>query len=184
MKKMIFASAFIIAVSSICFSQDTNPTSQEANTTNLEIFRLRSKVTKQNLIKQELVMIEQELADALIKGNELPFKNNLADSFIFITPDGTTRNKEQLLADLKSGALKRESSNNEEMIIQIYENTAIVTYLSIDKGKYKGNNINGRYRWTDVFIKQKDQWQIVSSQVTPILVSKPRTRGASTPPNQ
>jgi ketosteroid isomerase-like protein len=61
-----------------------------------------------------------------------------------------------------------ESSKSEDMKVQVYRDTAVVTYRSTDKGNYKGNDISGRYRWTDVFVKRNGRWQVVSTQGTRI----------------
>ena len=47
-------------------------------------------------------------------------------------------------------------------------NSAVVTYQTTDKGTYKGNDLSGQYRWTDVFVKQGGVWQIVATQGTRI----------------
>jgi hypothetical protein len=90
------------------------------------------------------MQLEQELVDALTRGDASPFERYLADTFIFTSPDGTTQNKAQWLADLKSGALKMESSKNDDMKAQLYAGTAVVIYRSTDKGNYKGNDISGQ----------------------------------------
>jgi hypothetical protein len=120
-------------------------------------------------VEQTLMQTEQELTDAIIKGDSAPFERALADTFNFTAPDGSTQNKTQFVADLKSGALKMESTKNDDMKVQVYGDAAIVTYRSTDKGKYKEFDISGQYRWTDVFVKHSGRWQIVSTQGTRIM---------------
>jgi ketosteroid isomerase-like protein len=120
-------------------------------------------------VEQNLMQMEQELADAIIKGDAAPFERALADTFNFTAPDGGTQNKTQFLADLRSGALKMESTKNDDMKVQVYGDAAVVTYRSTDKGKYKDFDISGQYRWTDVFVKQKGHWQLVSTHGTRIM---------------
>ncbi len=45
---------------------------------------------------------------------------------------------------------------------------AVVTYKSDDAGSYKGRDISGRYRWTDVLVKRDGRWQFLVSQGTAI----------------
>ncbi|HEX8139286.1 MAG TPA: nuclear transport factor 2 family protein [Pyrinomonadaceae bacterium] len=120
-------------------------------------------------VEQSLMQTEQELADAILKGDVSPFERTLADTFSFTAPDGGMQNKTQFLADLKSGALKMESTKNDEMKVQVYGDAAVVTYRSTDKGKYKEFDISGQYRWTDVFVKRGGRWQLVSTQGTRIM---------------
>jgi len=118
--------------------------------------------------KAALMRTEQSLLDSLLKGDSAPFKTVMADSFVFIAPDGSMQKRAEWLKDLDSGNLKMASSVNDDMVVRLYGDTAVVTYRSTDKGTYKGNDISGKYRWTDVFVKQRGQWRIVSTQGTPI----------------
>ncbi|HVR81659.1 MAG TPA: nuclear transport factor 2 family protein [Luteimonas sp.] len=119
-------------------------------------------------VKQALMQTEQTLVDSLVKGDSAPFEKTLADSFVFIAPDGTTQQRAAFVADLSNGNLKMASSTNADMAVRVYDDTAVVTYRSTDKGMYKGTDISGQYRWTDVFVKQHGRWRIVATQGTAI----------------
>jgi ketosteroid isomerase-like protein len=76
--------------------------------------------------------------------------------------------KAQSIDDLKSGNLKLQAASLDNAKVQVYGDTAIVTYSSDDKGTYKGKDISGKTRWTDVFVKQKGRWMIVASHGSPV----------------
>ncbi|HKG67521.1 MAG TPA: nuclear transport factor 2 family protein [Segetibacter sp.] len=143
MKQIIFIVALLISTSIFVFGQATNE-------------------------EQNLKRIEQELTDALLKGDASVFERYLADAFIFTGPDGVVMSKAEFIAPIKSGDLKFESSKLDDMKVKLYGNTAVVTYQSTDKGTYKGNDLSGQYRWIDVFVKQGEGWQIVATQGTRI----------------
>jgi hypothetical protein len=124
---------------------------------------------KKMTVEQTLMNIEQEMANALIKSDMTVFEKYVADNGSFTDPGGMTTNKAQTMASFKSGDLKIESSKIEDMKVQMFDKTAIVTYRTTDKGIYKGRDISGQYRWTDVFVKMGGKWQIVASQGTPIM---------------
>lgn len=117
-------------------------------------------------VEQALMHIEQEMVDALLKGDVSANERYLADTYIFTDPDGTVMDKTRMVADLKSGDLKFESSKVDDMKVQGFGNAAVVTYGTTDKGTYKGKDLSGRYRWTDVFVKRNGRWQIVATQGT------------------
>jgi ketosteroid isomerase-like protein len=113
--------------------------------------------------EQEIMQIEKELLAALLKGDTNPSERYLADSYVFTAPDGVSMGKAQTIEDLKSGNLKLQAASLDNAKVQVYGDTAIVTYSSNDKGTYKGKDISGKTRWTDVFVKQKGRWVIVAS---------------------
>lgn len=117
-------------------------------------------------VEQTLMKIEQEMLDALLKGDPSAAKKHMADTFVFTAPDGDMQNKAQFLADVTSGNLKIEASTNSDMKVQSYDNAAVVTYRSKDKGSYKGKDISGDYRWTDFFVNKDGRWQLVAGHGT------------------
>jgi len=119
--------------------------------------------------EQTLMKMEQELADAVVKNDMSVFEKYLADNGTFTDPGGMLATKAQTIALFKSGDLKIESTKIDDMKVQMFGKTAIVTYRTTDKGMYKGRDISGQYRWTDVFVKTGGKWQMVASQGTPIM---------------
>lgn len=116
-----------------------------------------------------LKKIEQELTDTIVKSDTSAFEKYMASDYLGIGPDGVTQNKSELLADIKSGTLKLESSNSSDMKVQVAgADMAVVVYRSDDKGTYKGKDITGQYRWLDVFVKRDGKWQIAIDQGTQI----------------
>ena len=107
-----------------------------------------------------------ELLNAILKGDASASERHLADTYVFTGPDGTVENKAQAIADLKSGDLKLQSASLDDAKVQIYGDTAVVTYSSNDKGTYKVKDISGKTRWTDVFVKHNGRWQLVASHGT------------------
>jgi ketosteroid isomerase-like protein len=123
-------------------------------------------------VEQALMKIERDAAAALLKKDVASFGRVFADDASLTSPDGTVQTKAQLLADVKSGDLVLESTDISDMKVHAYGESAVVTYATTDKGKYKGQDISGRYRWTDVFVRRGGTWQIVASQGTPIPAAK------------
>ena len=119
-------------------------------------------------VEQTLMKLERDALAALLKRDTAGFGRIFGDEAVLITPDGTPQTKSQLLADVKSGDLVIASSEISEMKVRAYGDSAVVTYVTVDKGKYKGQDISGRYRWTDVFVRSGGTWQIVAGQGTPI----------------
>jgi len=124
---------------------------------------------KKMTVEQTIMKMEQEMADAVVKSDISVFEKYLADNGSFTDPGGMLANKAQLMAQFKSGDLKIESSKIDGMKVQRFGDTAVVTYTTMDKGTFKGKDISGQYRWTDVFVKMGGKWKLVAGQGTPIM---------------
>ena len=148
MKMLRAVAVLIIAVIPIAFGQ-TNTGSKKGGS-----------------VEQTLMHTEQEINDAVVKGDTSAFEKYFADDSLFTDPGGMVMDKAQTIADFKSGNLKIESSKLEDMKVHVHGNAAVVTYGTTDKGAYKGKDISGNYRWTDVFVKRNGRWQIVAGQGT------------------
>ena len=144
MKQILFAVALATSVSSICMGQNNGN------------------------VEQTIMNIEQELTNALLKSDASVFDRYTADNFIFTDPGGGLGHKTEMIASMKAGDFKFESSKIDSMKVQVYGNTAVANYRTTDKGKIKDFDVSGQYRWTDVFVKQNDRWLLVAGQGTPI----------------
>ena len=126
----------------------------------------QSKEQPSGSTEQAVMRIERELLNAVLKGDASANERYLADTYVFTGPDGMVENQAQAIADLKSGDLKLQSASLDGAKVQVYGNTAVVTYSSNDKGTYKGKDISGKTRWTDVVVNQNGRWQLVATHGT------------------
>jgi len=53
-----------------------------------------------------------------------------------------------------------------ELKVHVYGDTAVAAGTSTVKGTYKGQDISGKYRFTDVWVKRNGKWHAVASQST------------------
>lgn len=90
-----------------------------------------------------------------------------ADDYIFVNASGEVVPKAQRLANIKSGATALDSIKEEENImVRVYQNSAVATSRVTIKGQYGGQPTSGQYRSTHVCVKGPAGWQLVSNQVT------------------
>ena len=52
------------------------------------------------------------------------------------------------------------------MVVRLYGNTAVVTARAEVRGRDLGEEFNGPYRYTRVWVKRNGRWQTVSYQAT------------------
>jgi len=120
-------------------------------------------------IEQQIKDLEKQWADAVLKHDAVALDRILADDIVEVDPTGQVQTKAQDLADLKSGELKLESLSPGDMKVRVFGNVAVVNGPYTVKGTYKGKDISGEGRFTDVFVKRQGRWQCVSTQMTPIV---------------
>src|SRR6478672_4563763 len=115
--------------------------------------------------ENELVRRTQELYDAVVAGNQAPWKKCFADDCIFADEKGRTMDKGKLVADITplpagySGAIKIEQVQS-----RIYDNVAILSYEANETETIFGQNLRARYHVTDTWLRRDGNWQIIASQ--------------------
>ena len=130
-------------------------------------------ITKSGSVEETLMKLERDGAEAA-KRRDVSFSEKLeAPDFLFIDPSGMVHTREEDLALSRSGDLKFESLNLDDMKVRVYGDTAVVTGQSTVKGTYKTQDISGKYRWTDVFVKRGGEWKVVNAQLTMVQAGPP-----------
>jgi ketosteroid isomerase-like protein len=112
--------------------------------------------------EQELLKLEQEWGDALVKPDVAFLDRILADDYTSTDPEGAVWTKAQSLGMLKSGEDVITSAVTHEMKARVYGDAAVVNGLSTFKETLKGKDISSTFRWTDTWIKKAGRWQCVA----------------------
>jgi ketosteroid isomerase-like protein len=116
--------------------------------------------------EEELLKLEKEFTQAIVKNDPEAIERFVADDWIIINADGGIIDKERFLEVIKSGALTHETMESEDIRVRIYGESAVVTALARSKGKFMGQDFSTRERATDVFVRHEGQWRCVLSQLT------------------
>lgn len=116
---------------------------------------------------EELLRIaRQEYYEALIDGDVVALERLFAEEFVYTTTSGEMLDKAAQLELIKSGALDIESGTGSEEKIQTHGAVGIVTGRLDARGKYAGQPFDSTERYTSVWIKRDDRWQLVAEQGT------------------
>src|SRR6266403_1360267 len=117
------------------------------------------------ITEAELVRRTQELYDAVVPGNQAPWKKYFADDSIFADEKGRTMDKTKLVADITpvpagySGAIKIDKVQS-----RIIGDTAVLSYDANETETIFGQNLKARYHITDTWLRRNGEWQIIASQ--------------------
>jgi len=126
--------------------------------------------TKRVSAEQELIKLENGWNDATVKHDCAFFDQILADDYIGTDFDGNVGTKPQFLESLKSAESVITSSITDDMKVRIYGDAAVVTGRTTTVNEqYKGKDISGQYRWTDMWVKDYlGHWRCVAEHVSRI----------------
>jgi ketosteroid isomerase-like protein len=121
---------------------------------------------KRSHMEEELLNLETEFADAIVKNDPEAIGRFVADDWVIIGADGGIIDKDRFLGVIKSGALTHEMMESDDVRVRVYGDSAVVTALTRTKGKFMKQEFSTQERATDVFVKLDGRWQCVLSQLT------------------
>jgi ketosteroid isomerase-like protein len=116
--------------------------------------------------KQQVIDLERQAREATLKRDPEFSERTLSDDYVAITPLGQVINKSDTINARRSGQLRYDSIDVTEMVVRLYGNTAVVTARAEVRGRDLGEEFNGPYRYTRVWVKRNGRWQTVSYQAT------------------
>lgn len=136
------------------------------------IVEVKSATGGTDPVASAILQMERDWAAAMVAGDLARLEGIMARDWLLTDPMGQVVTREQALADLRTGALRFESTVPTDLKVTVYGDTAIVKALTVDKGTYKGTDISGKYAVTDVFLKRDGAWRAVSTHVTRVAVQE------------
>jgi ketosteroid isomerase-like protein len=122
-------------------------------------------------VEKELLTLEREWLDAYLKADAVALGRIEADDFTITYPNGVVVTKAQEVESLKAHKPRTDGSlelSTEETKVRFYGDTAVLTGIFIQKERMKAEERVTRERYTDVWVKQNGNWQVVASQLTKI----------------
>jgi ketosteroid isomerase-like protein len=116
--------------------------------------------------EEELLTVEKEFADAIVSNDLEGIGRLVADDWIIIDPNAEVVDQTRFLEVIKSGALRHDMMESEDLRVRVYGDSAVVTAVTRTKGKFMGQEFSTQERATDVFVKRDGRWQCVLTHLT------------------
>ena len=116
--------------------------------------------------EEELLKVEKEFANAIVKNDPEAIGRFVADDWIVIDPDGGIVDRARFFEVIKSGVLTHQMMESEDLRVRVYGDSAVVTGLTRTKGKFMGQDFSTQERATDVFVRRDGRWQCVLTHLT------------------
>jgi hypothetical protein len=118
--------------------------------------------------EQELMKVLDQLTEAYLRADTDVINRIYADDCIITGSTGAVMTKADLLKYLKSGAVRYESYERDDLLLRLYGTTAVISAAITSKSMSQGRESTGRSRVITVWVKQGGKWRFVAGQGTPI----------------
>ena len=117
--------------------------------------------------EQLLREMNDDWVKALVRNDGETLDRIMADDFCFAYPfEGD--DKSQFISDVLAGNIRVEHLVRENLIVRIWESTAVLTGNDAAKWYYQGRDFSGRYKTMHVYSYRNGNWRLVSIQAVPI----------------
>jgi ketosteroid isomerase-like protein len=134
------------------------------------VLALASPASAQGVKSDQDTLIELEQKwNAAFQGRDAAFIETLLDNdFVVTYDDGTRGDKAKELSLAATFNQQIDSSTQDEFIIKVYGNTAVVWFTLHLLGPVNGKPTPISYRYVDVWVNRDGVWKCVASQSTRI----------------
>ena len=117
-------------------------------------------------VEEHLIALERGWNEAFYARDVEFLESILADDFIVTYDDGTRGDKARELELSASFNQRVISATQEDFIVQVYGDTAVVWFTLRVVGIRRGQEAEIALRYTDVWVMRDGRWQCVASQST------------------
>jgi ketosteroid isomerase-like protein len=113
-----------------------------------------------------LLVLERLWNEAQVSRDSSALEALVSDRFVNTEYDGEVSDKTKFLADARDPLFKPTSANIQEVKMNFFGNTAVVTGIYHTKGTYQGKPYDHVGRFTDTWIQESGKWQCVASHTS------------------
>lgn len=118
----------------------------------------------QSADEKEIINTEKQRFDAQVSLNFDVLEKVLANDLVYTHSSGSTDDKQSFIKSLRDGKLKYEQFDVQEQKVRIYGKMAIVNGYAIVKAISNGNPLTMKLKYTDAYVRNGNQWQLVTWQ--------------------
>ncbi len=109
----------------------------------------------------DLKGLDAKITAAVKAGDAKTVGKYLADDYMVIDPLGRTHTKKSYLGYIEKDIAKFDQLSEMDVKVKTFGDAAVVTGVLNIKGKVNDKDVSGEYRWTRVYHKKGDDWQII-----------------------
>lgn len=128
-------------------------------------------------VEDEVRELGAAWADAEGRGDADFLARNLTDDFVGVGPRGFLLTKEQWLARYRSGDLRNESFELDEVAVRLYGDAAVAIGRQVQRTRYQGHDAGGQFRVTLAFVRQEGRWLLAGLHLSGPIPDVSASRG-------
>lgn len=110
--------------------------------------------------------LEEKLRQAMLSSDVLTLDELIANDLVFTMHNGLVINKQMDLEAHRSGIQKLTKLDIGDRQIHHYDDCAVVTVKTELIGTYNDQAFSESYRYTRVWVKLQNRWQVVAGHVS------------------
>ena len=115
---------------------------------------------------QAVIDLDRRRMEAMCRGDVSALNGILADDLVYTHSSATVDTKQSLLGGMEAGTTVYTSIEPSEVHAQAYGDAVVLTGVARIGVTSSGRPLNFGVRFTDVYVNQSGQWQMVAWQST------------------
>jgi ketosteroid isomerase-like protein len=119
-------------------------------------------------VEEELIRVSHEWDRAMVANDPEAIGRFMAHDWTIIGSDGGVVDRATFLKLVRSGALRHDVMESEDVTVRVYGGTAVVTGRGVSGGTYQGQAFREVERWSCVFVRREGRWVCVSTHLSRI----------------
>lgn len=114
--------------------------------------------------EKAVLAVEKQRFDAQVSKNYAVLEQVLANDLVYTHSHGGSDTKPSFIQSIRDGKSSYDAIDPQEQNVRLYGNMAIINGVCAVKMTSNGQTINMRLKYTDVYVRKGNQWQMVSWQ--------------------
>lgn len=108
--------------------------------------------------------VERQRFSAQVSKDYAVLEKVLANDLTYTHSNGNSDGKQSYIQSIRDGKSKYDAIDVEELKVRVYGKTAVINGVCMIKAMNNGETINTHLRYTDVYVRNGNQWQMVAWQ--------------------
>jgi hypothetical protein len=110
-----------------------------------------------------IIESERAWAESVATGDSSVVERILADDFVGVDPKGALYDKSTMVSETRDASKHFVSNHANEIKVRFYGDTAVAQGNETWERR-SGDQLRGRFVWTDTWVKRNGKWQIVAAE--------------------